>query len=203
MAECEFSSRRVCAWLVSSCLLALSTRAIMSRHSVPALYLTEVLIIPASVVAVTQPRVMAAAHAAAESLDAHTALLICMTVAGLAIHHSSFALASCTRYLTASPLTDSEAGQTQSHTCSSVSPDRLAGAEPLSAASMPTGRGSQAEASPPDVEPGSDGGPGRPEPPDDEDSEPEQPSARLSLSEALAAAGYEEDEEDQSASERV
>jgi hypothetical protein len=106
-AVCEQSSRRVCAWLVSSCLLSCSSRAIMHAHSVPSLYVAEVLIIPASALLLSQPVLMGALHVGAEALSARTALLLCVTVFGLGVHHSGFVRSSCAQLLMRSPDVDS------------------------------------------------------------------------------------------------
>lgn len=96
----------------------------MQRHSVPALYVAEVLIIPAAVALLSSQPLMGLAHAAAEHVGAHTALLLCLVFCGLCVHHSGFVLHTCSRYLAPSPLLDGDDSYNTSQSRSSSHSDR-------------------------------------------------------------------------------
>jgi len=121
-ASCGLALQRVLMWLTASFLLSASSTVIMQGHSVPALYVAEVLIIPASAAALTNPLLMGALHAAVEALSAHTGLLLAIVVSGLLVHHSTFVHAMCLHYLAPSPVSGRD--DTESYHMSSESSAR-------------------------------------------------------------------------------
>lgn len=87
---CANASKALGSWLLATAALAMTSYAIMLLGSVPALYLSEIAAIWAAAAGVTSQRAMGFFGAPPETFEPRGVLLLCITTAGLCVHHSAY-----------------------------------------------------------------------------------------------------------------